>query len=72
MESEPGRQLREIWVYLSDKEALDLREAFDDYLSEPTAPGWHCHITDSDGNELSVGVGEADDPSFASRFAKPS
>ena len=72
MESDPGKQIKEVWAYLSDAEALELAEALNEYLSEPQAPGWHCHIADSDGNELSVGVGEPDDPSFASRFAKPS
>jgi hypothetical protein len=72
MESDSGKQLKEVWVYLRDREALDLREALDDYLSEPTAPGWHCHIADADGNELTVGVGEPDDPTFANRFTKPS
>lgn len=72
IESDPGKQLREVWVYLSDAEALDLREALDDYLSAPSAPGWHCHVTDQDGNELSIGVGPPDDPRFASRFAEPS
>ena len=74
MESDPADEpLKEVWVYLSDDEARNLRRALDDYFSEPQRPGWHCHIADAHGNELSIGVGESEDPeSFASRFARPS
>jgi hypothetical protein len=73
MESDPDTDpLREVWVYLTDDEARDLLLALDEYFSEPQRPGWHCHITDALGNELSVGVGESEDPErFASRFGKP-
>ena len=58
MEGEQNEPIKGVWVYLSDKEAMDLWLALDDYMSEPTRPGWHCHVTDSDGNELTVEVGE--------------
>jgi hypothetical protein len=72
MESDPGQTLKEVWVHLTDAEAVEVVKALNEYLGEPTPPGWHFHIRDSDGNELSVGVGEPDDPTFASRLAKPS
>jgi len=62
IETEPGQVVKEAWAYLSEAEARELLAALNEYFSEPQAPGWHCHITDSEGNELSVGVGEPDGP----------
>ncbi len=64
MESWPdGQSLKEVAVYLTDEEALELVEALrDDYFTEPLPPGWHCHITDSEGNELTVAVGKTEEP----------
>jgi hypothetical protein len=71
MESDPGSVLKEVWVYLSDQEAVEVVQAISEYLSEPQAPGWHFHVTDADGNQLSIGIGEPDDPdAFAERFGQ--
>jgi hypothetical protein len=38
MDGKPGESLKEVWVYLSDEEALELLEALNDYKSGPTSP----------------------------------
>jgi hypothetical protein len=47
IETDPGRSLNEVWVYLSREEALELREALNYWASEPPDPKWHYHVTDS-------------------------
>ena len=65
MESDPGKELREVWVYLTPDEAEELRRALDYWADEdPSDPGWHCHVTDTTGRELTVAIGEPDDPAF--------
>jgi hypothetical protein len=58
LEGDQKQALKEVWVYLSDAEALDLWRALDEYFSETQPRGWHCHVTDSEGRELTVAVGE--------------
>jgi hypothetical protein len=56
----PGKQLKSAWVTLTTDEARELflaLAAWDEEVSEgQTDPGWHTHITDADGNELTVAV----------------
>ena len=57
MESQPGHELREVWVYLTPAEAEELRVALAQRTTEdPPDPDWHTHITDSSGRELTVAV----------------
>lgn len=72
MESDPGRSIKTLWVYLTREEAVQLQQALDAWASEPAEPGWHCHLTDSEGGELTVAIGEPDDPGFARRLPKSS
>lgn len=72
IESEPGRELREAWIYLSEGEAEELRLALNERAtSDFDDPGWHVHVTDSIGREVSLAVDDIDDPAFASWFVKP-
>jgi hypothetical protein len=55
-----GRRLKAAWVTLTAVEARELLEAlrfWDEGVAEGHSdPGWHTHITDSDGNELTIAV----------------
>jgi cobyrinic acid a,c-diamide synthase len=67
----PGRDLRTVSVQLTPAEAQELLESLtvraeDDYPD----PGWHLHITDDDGRELTIWV--SGDAIFTNRFANPS
>jgi hypothetical protein len=58
-------------VELTPDEAADLLAALLVRADEDYAdPGWHTHITDSEGRELTIAV--SGDARFANRFAKPS
>jgi hypothetical protein len=56
----PGRRLKSAWVTLSLDEARELLEAlvvWDEQVSEGLHdPGWHTHIVDAAGNELTIAV----------------
>ena len=56
----PGRRLKLAWVTLTVGEARELLESLRYWEEEVAAgdldPGWHTHITDSDGNELTLAV----------------
>jgi non-heme chloroperoxidase len=42
IETDPGKQLREVWIYLSPEEAQQLRQALDYWAEEdPVDPEWH-------------------------------
>jgi hypothetical protein len=60
----PGRRLKSAWVTLTVGEARELLEAlrsWDEEIAEGSRdPGWHTHIADSDGNELTVAVEPAE------------
>jgi hypothetical protein len=64
IETDPGTELREVWVYLSDEEAEELRLALAARANEdePRQPGWHTHILDSEGREVTIAVGDSDSP----------
>lgn len=56
----PRRSLRTVTVSLSHGEGIELLEALKDWAEEvavgrPDA-GWHAHITDGDGNELTIHI----------------
>lgn len=61
----PGRQLTTAWVELSVDEAYALLESLKLWAEEAEGgnrdPGWHTHITDADGRELTISVGTEDD-----------
>lgn len=56
----PGRPLKSAWVTLSPSEGHDLAASLEVWAEEVTEgnadPGWHTHITDSDGNELTIAI----------------
>jgi hypothetical protein len=60
----PGRSLKSAWITLSTDEAHDLLEALRIWTEEPAGgspdPNWQTHITDDDGNELTIAVRAAD------------
>jgi hypothetical protein len=60
IESDPGTELREVWIYLSDGEAEDLHLALAARAEEeePRQPGWHTHILDEHGREVTIAVGK--------------
>jgi len=62
----PGNALRTAWVELSVDEAYELLEALkywaEEYAEGLRDPGWHTHVTDAEGRELSVGIRLPDQP----------
>jgi hypothetical protein len=56
----PGRRLNSVWVTLSVAEAEELLSSLRAWSNEVADgqldPGWHTHVTDSDGNELTIAV----------------
>jgi cobyrinic acid a,c-diamide synthase len=67
----PGRELRTVSVRLTSAEAQELLEALvarseEDYPD----PGYHLHIRDDDGRELTIWV--SGDAIIHNRFANPS
>jgi hypothetical protein len=69
IETEPGKSLREAWVYLTPEEARELLTTLTDWAEdEPADDGWHTHITDKD-RELTVAIApEVGTEAFARRF----
>jgi hypothetical protein len=64
-ESGPGRRLKSALVTLSAEEAQELHAALDvwaaDLVAGESDPQWHTHITDADGNELTIAVARSDE-----------
>jgi len=57
MESEPGSQLQDVWVYLTPAEAAELLVALEDRANDPSPdPEWHLHLTDSADRELTIAI----------------
>jgi hypothetical protein len=57
MESDPGGELDELWVYLTPAEAAELLLALEDRANDPVPdPDWHTHLTDSRGRELTIAI----------------
>ena len=57
IESHPGEQLREVWIYLSSEEAVELRQALDSWAEEdPSDPEWHAHVGGSGEPEVTIAI----------------
>ena len=57
IESQPGREHAEAWLYLSPREATELLAALQHGIGEyESDPEWHCHVTDAQGRELTVAI----------------
>jgi hypothetical protein len=56
----PGRTLKTATVVLTEAEARELLLALRAWAEEVAEgdvdPGWHTHVLDDDGNELTVGI----------------
>jgi cobyrinic acid a,c-diamide synthase len=67
----PGRELRSVSVHLTPAEAQDLLESLVGRAEEDYPdPGWHTHITDDEGRELTIWV--SGDAIIHNRLAGPS
>jgi hypothetical protein len=59
----PSTPLSTVWVTLTATEAADLLDSLRVWADECDQgmidPGWHAHITDADGNELTVAIEQA-------------
>lgn len=63
----PGRDLRTVSVHLTPAEAQDLLESLSVRAEEDYPdPGWHLHIEDEQGRELTIWV--TGDAIFRSRL----
>jgi hypothetical protein len=57
IESEPGIEPQEVWVYLTPAEAAELLVALEDRANDPSPdPEWHTHLTDSAGREVTIAI----------------
>ncbi len=57
IETAPGQEHAEAWLYLSPKETQALLAAITQGLAaHEQDPEWHCHITDAQGRELTVAI----------------
>ena len=66
----PGKDLQTVSVKLRPEEAQELVEALAARAEEDYAdPGWHVHISDDDGRELTIYV--SGDARFGNRLGKP-
>ena len=58
----PGPSLTTVWATLSPAEAVELLQTLQDWAERVQdgldVTGWHHHITDSEGRELTIAVGE--------------
>ena len=52
----PGNSVPHAWVSLTADEAQELLDPLREWESEKADPaaGWHTHIRDGDGNELTI------------------
>jgi hypothetical protein len=59
-EQGPGRPLKSAWATLSVQEAQELLDALklwsEDLAADEPDPQWHTHISDVDGNELTIAI----------------
>jgi hypothetical protein len=60
----PGARLKTVWVTLTVPEAWELLESLRVWAEEVAEgrldPGWHTHVSDGDGNELTIAVAGED------------
>jgi hypothetical protein len=69
IDGEPGRELRTVSVQLTPAEAQELLEALAARAEEDEPdPGWHVHVTDDEGRELTIWV--SGDAVFHNRLAR--
>jgi hypothetical protein len=61
IETDPGTETREAWIYLTPAEAIELAQALIFWADEdePRDPEWHAHIRDSDGREVTIAIEES-------------
>jgi hypothetical protein len=56
----PGNPLESVWVTLNTREAIELLQALrfwaEDVDTGHEDPGWHTHITDPEGRELTIEI----------------
>ena len=56
----PGEPLRQVSIELGLDEARDLLESLKEWSEEIAAArrdlGWHTHVDDDDGNELTISI----------------
>jgi hypothetical protein len=58
IESQPGMELRNVWIYLSQGEAADLLQALNYWAEEdPADPEWHTHIGGTSEPEVTIAIG---------------
>ena len=54
IESSPGEPLQAVYLWLTESEAAELRDALNDLLAG-TGTGWHAHVSSADfQTEVSV------------------
>ena len=47
IESDPGVEIRNVWLFLTRTEALELLSSLEEWEKEdPPDPDWHTHVTD--------------------------
>jgi hypothetical protein len=50
-----------VYIWLTEDEASELRDALDDMLKRGPDPGWHAHVSSADyQTEMTVGWDAAD------------
>jgi hypothetical protein len=58
----PGKHLKTAWVHLTVAQAYEVLESLKYWAVEieegTSQPGWHMHVTDADGSELTIAIGE--------------
>jgi hypothetical protein len=54
----PGESLSTVWVTLSESEAQELLASLQEWSEGPEdlAAGWHTHVADAGGNELTIEI----------------
>lgn len=62
MEAELGRPVRDVWLYLTTAEAVELVQALEYWATDdPPDPQWHMHIADED-REFTLAIVDAPTP----------
>ena len=57
IESDPGKQLGEVWISLSPEEAVALYQALHYWAEDdPADPEWHMHIGGAGEPEVTIGI----------------
>jgi hypothetical protein len=61
----PKMDMAAVWVTLSEAEATDLLRSLLEWADEmdeagASPAGWHTHLTDGDGRELTIAIGEGE------------